>query len=231
MTGSGEAKKNRADVVVLVSGGLDSAVTAAIAAQAGRRAFLHANYGQKTEERELKAFYDIADHYGVTERLVVDLSYLKAIGGSALTDVEIEVPEAELDSEEIPVTYLPFRNANLLSVAVSWAEALGAGAVYIGAVEEDGSGYPDCRAEFLESFERTAGLGTRPETEIKIKAPLIAMKKAEIIRLGTGLRAPFHLTWSCYGQSEPACGLCDSCQLRLRGFKEASMEDPISYSL
>ncbi len=215
--------------VVLVSGGLDSAVTSAIAACAGEVAFLHANYSQRTEARELKAFTEIADFFEVETRLVAELGYLKEIGGSALFDAGLEVPEGDLSSTEVPVTYVPFRNAHLLSVAVSWAEVLGALNVYIGAVEEDSSGYPDCRKEFFQSFERTAKLGTKAETVIEIKTPLIEMKKAEIVRKGTGLGAPFNLTWSCYKDSELACGTCDSCLLRLRGFKEAGITDPICY--
>jgi 7-cyano-7-deazaguanine synthase len=218
--------------VVLVSGGLDSAVTAAVAKAAGRVAFMHANYGQRTETRELKAFSAIADHYGVKERLVVDLGFLRDIGGSALTDKTIAVPKGLPKAKKtpmVPVTYVPFRNAILLSIATSWAEAIGAMAVYIGAVEEDSSGYPDCRKKFIDGFNRVVALGTRPETRIRIKSPLIRLRKSAIVKKGVKLKAPLHLTWSCYTDSELACGECESCFLRLRGFEEAGESDPISY--
>lgn len=215
--------------VVLVSGGLDSAVAAAVASAKGRAAFLHVNYGQRTEARELEAFHAIATHYGATKRLVADIGYLKDIGGSALTDETIEVPAGELSRPEIPATYVPFRNAHLLSIAVSWAEVLGAREVYIGAVEEDSSGYPDCREGFFDAFGRAVELGTRPGAGIKIVTPLIHMRKSAIIKLGESLNAPFGLTWSCYKSSGEACGGCDSCLLRLRGFAEAGLTDPIPY--
>ncbi|MCK4739565.1 MAG: 7-cyano-7-deazaguanine synthase QueC [Deltaproteobacteria bacterium] len=215
--------------VVLTSGGLDSALTATIAKQEGDLALLHANYGQRTEARELKSFHDLADHLGAKERLVIDLSFLKVIGGSALTDDEIEVPLGDIKSKEIPITYVPFRNAHFLSAGISWAEVLGASSVFIGAVEEDGSGYPDCRDAFFDSFEESASLGTRPETKILIKRPLIKMRKKDIVELGLRINAPFHLTWSCYKDSLLACGECDSCLLRLRGFEEAGVGDKIKY--
>lgn len=217
--------------VVLSSGGLDSAVTAAIAASVGDIALLHANYGQRTEARELQAFTGIADHYGVLpdKRLVVDMTFLRDIGGSALTDTSIEVPEGDLAREGVPVTYVPFRNAHLLSAGVSWAEATGAVSVYIGAVEEDSSGYPDCRSAFLRAFEEAVNLGTRPGRLMRIMAPLVRLTKKEIVEIGVKLDAPFELTWSCYTDSEVACGSCDSCLLRLRGFREAGVEDPITY--
>ncbi|MBI5643691.1 MAG: 7-cyano-7-deazaguanine synthase QueC [Deltaproteobacteria bacterium] len=215
--------------VVLLSGGLDSAVTAAIAMKAGECAFLHVNYGQRTEARELESFHLIADYYGAGKRLVADISYLKDIGGSALTDEKIAVPAADLSNKKIPVTYVPFRNANFLSIAVSWAEVIGAKEVYIGAVEEDSSGYPDCREGFFKAFEKAAGLGTRPGTEVRIITPLIHMRKAEIVKKGLQIKAPLHLTWSCYKDSRAACGKCDSCLLRLRGFMEAGEIDPIPY--
>lgn len=219
--------------VVLLSGGLDSAVTTAVATAAGRVAFMHVNYGQRTEARELKAFNAIANHYGAKERLVVDLGFLRDIGRSALTDETIAVPKGlpktTVRALIVPVTYVPFRNAVLLSIAVSWAETIGASAVYIGAVEEDSSGYPDCRREFIEGFNGVVQLGTKPETRIKIKAPLIKLKKSAIVKKGIKLKAPLHLTWSCYTDSLLACGECESCLLRLRGFKEAGVKDPISY--
>jgi 7-cyano-7-deazaguanine synthase len=216
--------------VCLVSGGMDSCVTAAIARkEVGNLAFLHADYGQRTLERERRAFYDLANFFNVEHVLSVNLDYFSLIGGSALTDKNLEVPKGEIGRLGIPITYVPFRNANLLSIATSWAEALGASYIYIGAVAEDSSGYPDCRPEFYEAFQRVIDLGTRPETNIIIKTPVINLKKSEIVRWGLELGAPFHLTWSCYKREDVACGECDSCLLRLRGFREAGASDPIPY--
>jgi 7-cyano-7-deazaguanine synthase len=223
--------------VVLVSGGMDSCVCAAIACKqhgAANIALLHASYGQRTESREARAFREIADFYAVTRRLMVRLDYFRAIGGSALTDDRIAVPENELGApelhgSEIPVTYVPFRNAHFLSVGVSWAEAIGAGAIYIGAVAEDSSGYPDCRPEYYRVFQELIHAGTRTETQIAIATPVIAWKKSEIVRKGVELGAPLHLTWSCYQNEQEACGVCDSCLLRLRAFSDAGVTDPISY--
>lgn len=214
--------------IVLLSGGLDSAVTAAIALKDGEAAFLHVNYGQRTEARELESFNSIANYYNIKDRLIADIGYLKEIGGSALTDFKIDVPTTGI-SGEIPVTYVPFRNAHLLSIAVSWAEVIGAERIYIGAVEEDSSGYPDCREEFFRAYEKVVSLGTKPETSIKIVTPLIHMRKSGIVKKGAELNAPLHLTWSCYRDSNLACGVCDSCVLRLKGFKEAGVADPIPY--
>ncbi len=215
--------------VVLVSGGMDSCVTAAIAAQDHELAFLHVSYGQRTQSRELQAFNAIADHYGVRRRLLADISYLKEIGGSSLTDASIPVAEADLESGIIPASYVPFRNTHLLAIAVSWAEVIGASRVFIGAVEEDSSGYPDCRKEYYRAFNRLVEVGTKPETHIEIATPLIEMRKSEIVSKGIELGAPLQLTWSCYKNTDRACGVCDSCVLRLRAFREAGMEDPIEY--
>lgn len=216
--------------VVLASGGMDSCVLTALAAQANRLALLHLSYGQRTEARERAAFEAIADHFGAERRLVARLDALAAIGGSCLTDPAIAVPQADLDREGIPVSYVPFRNTHLLAAAVSWAEVLEAGSVWIGAVEEDSSGYPDCRGAYYEAFRRLVEAGTRPGTVIRVETPLLGLRKAEIVRKGLELGAPFHLTWSCYSSSEKACGACDSCALRLRGFREASATDPIPYA-
>ena len=216
--------------VILVSGGMDSCVTAAMAvADSDEVAFLHISYGQRTEARERKAFNDIADHYGVTERLDVSIEYLAKIGGSSLTDANIEITEADLKSTKIPTSYVPFRNANMLSIATSWAEVIGATAIYIGAVFEDSSGYPDCRPEFYAAFQQTINTGTKPDTHIEIRTPIIELTKAEIVKKGIELGAPLHLTWSCYRAEEFACGTCDSCALRLRGFTQAGVLDPIIY--
>lgn len=215
--------------VIAVSGGMDSCVTAAIAAQNYELAFLHINYGQRTENRELKAFYDIADFYNVKNRLVIDLRHLAKIGGSSLTDFSLEVSNANLYSSEVPSSYVPFRNANILSACVSWAEVLSASAIFIGAVYEDSSGYPDCRPGFFAAYEKMIDLGTKPETKIKINTPIINFSKSEIVKKGIELNAPIHLTWSCYKNEDKACGVCDSCALRLRGFYNAGLDDPIDY--
>lgn len=217
--------------VVSLSGGLDSCVAAAAARAAGfQLALLHADYGQLTEARERRAFEAIADFYAAPRRLVVPFAGLRAIGGSALTDPSIPLPEGDLDREGVPVSYVPFRNAHLLATAVSWAEVIGAGAIHVGFVEEDSSGYPDCREAFLRAFEQAADLGTKPGTRIAFHAPLIHLRKAQIVALGVKLGAPLHLTWSCYQAEGAACGTCDSCLLRLRGFKEAGVADPIPYA-
>jgi len=217
--------------VIAVSGGLDSCVTAAIAKQEFELAFAHFNYKQRTEKRELKAFNDLADFFNVDKKLIVDISHLSEIGGSSLTDKKIEVSPADLLSKEIPTSYVPFRNANILAACVSWAEVLEAKAVFIGAVQEDSSGYPDCRADFFSAFEKMVQLGTKPSTCLEIKTPIINLTKKEIIKLGMELKAPFHLTWSCYKSEDKACGVCDSCALRLQGFKQAGFEDNILYDV
>lgn len=221
--------------VIALSGGMDSCVTAAIAKQEYDELFaLHANYGQRTVRKELKAFYDIADFFNVKKKLIVDFSFLTEIGGSSLTDQKIEISEADLskpDVRQVPDSYVPFRNSNILSACVSWAEVLKAEAIYIGAVYEDSSGYPDCRPEYFSAFEKMIDLGTKPETEIKIIMPIIHFTKEEIVKKGIELNAPLHLTWSCYKDEETACGVCDSCALRLRGFQKAGVEDPIPYKM
>jgi len=217
--------------VCLVSGGMDSCVTAAIAGTEHEElAFLHVSYGQRTEAREGRAFTELADHYNVRKRLVASLDYLARIGGSSLTDTRIPIAAANLSTREIPTSYVPFRNAHLLAIATSWAEVLGARAIYIGAVAEDSSGYPDCRPEFYAAFQRAIDNGTRPETRVEIKTPVIHLRKTEIIRRGLELGAPLELTWSCYQAEERACGRCDSCALRLRAFREAGAVDPIAYA-
>ncbi|MBK35866.1 MAG: 7-cyano-7-deazaguanine synthase QueC [Gemmatimonadetes bacterium] len=215
--------------VVLLSGGLDSCVTAAVAAQSCDLALLHLSYGQRTEAREVRSFKAIADHYDVSKarRLCVEARFLERVGGSALTNSAIAVPEANLDSPSIPITYVPFRNAHLISLGVSWAEVLSADAVYIGVVEEDSSGYPDCREDFCRAFEKAIDLGTRPETRIRLETPLIHKSKADIVSLGVSLQAPLDLTWSCYSDNDRPCGRCESCSLRARAFGQAGVQDPI----
>jgi len=212
-----------------MSGGMDSCVTASIASQTYQIAALHASYGQRTEARELRSFQAVSDHLCVTDRLAVQLDHFRTIGGSSLTDPRMAIREADLESREIPNTYVPFRNAHFLSIATSWAEVLGASKIFIGAVWEDSSGYPDCRPEYYEAFNRVIKAGTRPSTNITIETPLIHLSKREIVQKGAEIGAPFHLTWSCYRDSDVACGVCDSCALRLRAFQEAGVEDPIAY--
>jgi 7-cyano-7-deazaguanine synthase len=222
-------KNSKTRAVVLLSGGMDSCVCAALAARDHEVAALHVSYGQRTEERERQSFLAICRRLNIHDKLRVRNEALRAIGGSALTDENMAVPEAHSIGQGVPVTYVPFRNAHFLSVAVSWAEVLGAEKVYIGAVEPDSSGYPDCRPAYYEAFNAVVKAGTK-EGRIRIVTPLIAMPKAEIVRLGLELGAPFDLTWSCYSREDQACGVCDSCRLRLRAFEQAGVQDPIAYA-
>ncbi len=217
--------------IVLASGGMDSLVLAAFVPRESDVALLHVNYGQRTEKRELASFHAIADHLGIRERLAVDIGYLRAIGGSALTDPSIPVPEADPGRGEVPVTYVPFRNAHLVAIAVSWAEVIGARNVYIGAVEADSSGYPDCRPAFYEAMNEAIRRGTRDGSGITVKAPFIELKKKDIVLLGKSLGVPFEKSWSCYRDGAKACGRCDSCALRLRAFAEAGVRDPLDYEV
>ena len=219
--------KSRA--VVLLSGGMDSSVCAALAVRDYDAAAVHVSYGQRTQERERQSFLAICQRLKIHDRLMVQNEAFRAIGGSALTDESIAVPDAEDIGRDIPVTYVPFRNAHFLAVAVSWAEVLGAEKVYIGAVEADSSGYPDCRPAYYKAFNEVVKTGTK-DGRIEILTPLIAMRKAEIVRLGIELGAPFDLTWSCYSREDEACGVCDSCVLRLRAFEAAGVRDPIPYA-
>ena len=214
--------------IVLLSGGMDSCVSASCAEQDGfELSFLHINYGQKTEKRELESFNAIADFFNVTDRLIIDMQYFSEIGGSSLTDSNIDVAKGNLENKKIPISYVPFRNANILSAATSWAEIINAKAIYIGAVEEDSSGYPDCRRSFYDAFEKAIDEGTRPDTSIKIISPLIYLSKKEIILKGIELKSPLELTWSCYKNENKPCQKCDSCLLRERGFRQAHILDPI----
>lgn len=216
--------------VVLLSGGMDSALVLALAIDAGYDiAAMHLNYGQRTESREKKAFEDICIHYKIQQKLIVDVTHLSMIGGSSLTDTNMEVSKADLNSEDIPTSYVPFRNANILAIGTSWAEVIGAEAIYMGAMQIDSSGYPDCRKEFFDAFERVIQLGTKPGTNIKIITPIIDFTKKDIVEKGMIFGVPFHLTWSCYKEEEIACGICDSCVLRLRGFDLAGEKDPLHY--
>jgi 7-cyano-7-deazaguanine synthase len=221
------ASKQRA--VVLLSGGMDSCVCAALANRDYAAAAVHVSYGQRTEQRERLAFERICERLGISDRLVVRNEALRVVGGSALTDSRIAVPEASEIGREVPVTYVPFRNAHFLAVAVSWAEVLGAEKIYIGAVEQDSSGYPDCCPAYYRAYNEVIKAGTK-EGRIEVVTPLIGMRKREIVRLGLELNAPFDLTWSCYSREDSACGVCDSCVLRLRAFHEAGATDPIPYA-
>ena len=214
--------------IILVSGGMDSCVTASCAQKEGfELSFLHINYGQRTEKKELKSFNAIADFFNVENRLIIDMQYFSKIGGSCLTDSDINVPIGNLENKEIPISYVPFRNANILAAATSWAETINANAIYIGAVEEDSSGYPDCRRSFYDAFEKIIDEGTKPDTSIQIISPLIHLNKKEIILKGIELKSPLELTWSCYKDENEPCQECDSCLLRKRGFKQANITDPI----
>jgi len=224
-----ERSMSKPIAVVCLSGGLDSCVTASIAAETHELALLHVNYGQRTEARELISFGNIADYFHTEKRLVLSLNFLGIIGGSSLTDRSRAVPEGDLSRGDIPTTYVPFRNANILSAAVAWAEVLDADSVYMGAVEEDGSGYPDCQAGFFEAFQQAVARGTHPTSNIAIVTPIIGTAKGDIVRKGIELETPFELTWSCYRDEQHACGECDSCLLRLKAFSEAGILDPITY--
>ena len=218
--------------IVLASGGLDSCVSIACALKDRYEVcLLHINYGQRTQNREDRAFSDIADFYGITQKLIVDISYLRQIGGSSLVDSSMPIEEDTIPSAKgaIPSTYVPFRNANMISIAVSWAEVIGAKKIYIGAVEEDSSGYPDCREIFYQKFNDLLKVGLSPKNEVEILTPLIHLSKKEIVQKGIELEAPLHLTWSCYQNENKACGVCESCKLRLRGFELAGVKDPIKY--
>jgi len=220
---------NKQRAVIAVSGGLDSCVTTAIASKEYDLALAHFNYGQKTETKELESFNKIADYFNVEKRMVIDFSHFQKIGGSSLTDKSMIITEADLHNENVPTSYVPFRNGNLISACASWAEIIEANSIFIGAVFEDSSGYPDCRPDFFNTFETAINLGTKPETKIQIKTPIINMNKKEIIELGLELKAPLELTWSCYANEDEACGACDSCALRLRGFQSLGIVDPIPY--
>jgi 7-cyano-7-deazaguanine synthase len=222
------AASAQARAIILLSGGMDSCVCAALAVRDHDAAALHISYGQRTEERERRAFLAICDRLQIRDRLLVRNDALRAIGGSALTDRTIAVPESQALGHGVPATYVPFRNAHFLSVAVSWAEVLPADKVYIGAVEPDSSGYPDCRPAYYDAFNQVIKAGTK-EGRIQVVTPLIALRKSEIVKLGLELGAPFDLTWSCYSREDRACGVCDSCVLRLRAFRDARAVDPIPY--
>jgi 7-cyano-7-deazaguanine synthase len=226
----GPRTKDKPLAIILASGGMDSCVTTAIANIDYRLAMLHVGYGQRTEARELRAFNALADFYRAERRLVCRLDHLTQIGGSSLIDAKMPVAFANLERQDIPSSYVPFRNAHFISIAVSWGEVLGARKIFVGAVAEDSSGYPDCRPEYYAAFNRVIVAGTKPETQLEIVTPVIHMRKSEIVRRGRELGAPFELTWSCYQAQEVACGVCDSCALRLRAFEEAGVDDPLPYS-
>jgi 7-cyano-7-deazaguanine synthase len=213
--------------IVLLSGGMDSAVCASVASQNYRPAFLHFQYGQKAQEKELECFHKLIEFFKPEKFQIVYLPFFKDFGGSSLISEELEIPEKQ--EKGIPSTYVPFRNGIFLSIATAWAEVIGAKKIFIGVNEVDFSGYPDCRKIFIEKFNQAINVGTKPETQIEIETPIINLTKKEIVELGIKLKTPFHLTWSCYRGGEKACGKCDSCNLRLKAFKEAGIKDPILY--
>ncbi|MFN0152740.1 MAG: 7-cyano-7-deazaguanine synthase QueC [bacterium] len=228
---SAEQSTTRTRAIVLASGGMDSLVTLAIAAASHEIALLHVDYGQRTEARERLAFRQIADHYGIERRLETSVRYLAQIGGSSLTEAAMPVRTSGIvDGEPVPDSYVPFRNTHLIAIAVSWGEVISARRIFVGAVEEDSSGYPDCRGEYFEAMNRLIAAGTRPESRIEVVTPLIALSKREIVERGAALGAPFALSWSCYQREDAACGVCDSCRLRLRAFRDAGLVDPIPYA-
>jgi 7-cyano-7-deazaguanine synthase len=219
------------NAIILLSGGMDSLLTLAIAISQGYKPYaLHLNYGQATQSKEENAFQSIIEYYKIKDKLVVNIDYLRQIGGSSLTDEKIDKVELS-DVVPIPNSYVPFRNANILAIATAWAEVINAEALFIGASEVDFSGYPDCRRVFFDAFEQAIKFGTKPDTNISIHTPLIKMTKADIVRKGVELKIPFELSWSCYFSNDAACGVCDSCKLRLNGFKEAGIIDPIKYQI
>lgn len=218
--------------IVLLSGGMDSLVTAAIAVnESDEIYFLHLNYKQKTQEKELLSFKQITRFYNPKGTLIIDIDYLSKIGGSSLTDNKIKIKNHTETDETVPNSYVPFRNGNLLAIATSWAEVIGASKIYIGAVEEDSSGYPDCRESFYKAYQKAIDNGTKNETKIEIVTPIIHLEKSEIIKIGNELGAPFEYSWSCYKENEEACGVCDSCYLRINAFKKAGLKDPIPYKI
>ncbi len=221
---------NQKKCVVVLSGGMDSTLCMAIAKRDGYTlAAMHLNYGQLTEKREEKAFLDVCNYYKVEEKIIVDTKFFTQIGGSGLTDDSVKIENADLDNKVVPNTYVPFRNGNILAIATSWAEVIGGSAIFIGAVQQDSSGYPDCRKKFFEEFEKAINTGTKPETQIKIITPIIDFSKRDIVSHSVVIGSPLELTWSCYRNSDTACGTCDSCALRLRGFRQEGLEDPITY--
>jgi 7-cyano-7-deazaguanine synthase len=218
--------------IVLASGGMDSLVLSAFATRESEISLLHVTYGQRTERKELACFHAIADHLKVKERMVADIGYLRTFGGSALTDPSVDIPPADLTRRSVPFTYVPFRNAHFLCIAVSWAEVIGAKNVYIGAVWADSSGYPDCRPAFYEAMNEAIRMGTKDDSGIRVKAPFVNLKKKDIVLMGKSLGVPFERTWSCYRDGEKACGRCDSCVLRLAAFAEAGGgADPLEYEV
>jgi 7-cyano-7-deazaguanine synthase len=229
-----KTEQDKPKAVVCLSGGMDSCVCAALAARDFDVYAVHFSYGQRTEARELRSTEEVARIVGVRDLLHLKIDLFRRIGGSALTDRNIAVPLASADEEsigsEVPVTYVPFRNAHFLSAAVSWAEVLGAKTIFIGAVEQDSSGYPDCRPAYYDAFNQLIKMGAK-EGDIRVVTPLIAMRKSEIVRLGVELGAPFHVSWSCYSGETEACGVCESCVLRLRAFRDAGAVDPIPYAM
>jgi len=222
---------NEKRAVILVSGGMDSATAVYEAIDRGYEPyFLHTSYGQRTEGKEYECAKALAEEVDAADFLHIETGHLSQIGASSLTDEEMEVEDADVESDEIPTSYVPFRNANLLAMAVSYAEANDCSAVFIGAHSEDFSGYPDCRPEFFEAFQQVVNVGTKPDTDISLEAPFVEWSKTEIAERGLEIGVPYNLTWSCYRDEAPACGTCDSCAFRLEAFRNAGSRDPIEYA-
>ncbi len=215
--------------VAIISGGMDSAVSAAKAIENGYELIgLHFNYGQRTEKKELECFNKLCEDFEIETKYVIDLPFFADIGASALTDKSIDVPTGGIEPG-VPITYVPFRNGIFLSIATAIAEKEGAEAIYIGVVEEDSSGYPDCTEQFMKSIENSINLGTKEDTVIMIQRPLVRLSKADIVKEALRLGVKLEHTWSCYKEEDIACGVCDSCRLRLSGFERVDQRDPIEY--
>lgn len=209
---------------------MDSATAAYEAKQRGYDLyFLHTTYGQQTADKESTCAQELGDLMDVADFLQIETDHLARIGASSLTDDSMDVQKVDLDSDEIPSSYVPFRNANLLSIAVSFAEANDCVAIFIGAHSEDYSGYPDCRPTFFDSFQQVIEFGTKPETSIELVTPFVDWTKTEIVERGLELGVPYELTWSCYREEGPACGTCDACAYRLKAFQKVGVADPIKY--
>ena len=217
--------------VCIISGGMDSTLASYMMKQKGYEIIgVHFNYGQLTEAKELECFENICKSLHVKNKYILDMGFFTQLGASALTDKSIEVPTSGLE-DGIPVTYVPFRNGIFLSMAAAIAEKEGAEVITIGVVEEDSSGYPDCKEEYIKAMQKAINLGTKPTTNIIIEMPLVHLKKSQIVKEAIKYDVPLELTWSCYKDTQKACGVCDSCRLRLNGFKEAGIDDPIPYRI
>lgn len=217
--------------VCILSGGMDSTLASYIAKNEGYEIIaVHFNYGQRTEKKELEAFREITSLLEVHEKYEINIPFFTQIGASALTDSSLEIPTGGVEAG-VPITYVPFRNGIFLSIATAIAEKHGAKALFIGVVQEDSSGYPDCTDTFIDKMENAMNQGTKEETQLEIITPLVHMSKAQIVTKALQLGVPLEKTWSCYANEEKACGVCDSCRLRLNGFALAEATDKINYQI